>query len=238
MSFKPIIVALDFSSAYEAETLADQLDPQQCRLKIGKELFTRCGPDIVTEMTELGFDVFLDLKFHDIPNTVARAVAAAADLGVWMLNVHASGGPRMMEAAVKELEPMGLQAPILTAVTMLTSLDADELAATFGGDWDVAASVSHMAAVAKKCGVDGVVCSAHEAAQLRADMGRDFVLVTPGIRPVGSDSGDQSRTAAPADALKAGSNYLVVGRAITEAEEPRHVVNAIYTDLQKAVRAG
>lgn len=227
----PVIVALDFASAREAEVLADALDPRQCRLKIGKELFTHCGPDIVRRMTDRGYDIFLDLKFHDIPNTVAGAVRAAAELGVWMLNVHAAGGPRMMEAAREALQPWGAQAPLLTAVTVLTSMTREELLAV-GIQGEPLVQVTRLAALAEACGLDGVVCAAREVIPLRTALPRAFRLVTPGIRPGGSDPGDQRRTATPAEALQAGSDYLVIGRPITRAPDPLAALREINRELE------
>ncbi len=226
----PVIVALDFASADQAEALADKLDPTQCRLKIGKELFTRCGPDIVRRIQERGFQVFLDLKFHDIPNTVAGAVAAAADLGVWMVNVHASGGPRMMEAAREALVPFGADAPLLTAVTVLTSMTAEELK-TVGLDAEPITQVQRLAKLAEDCGLAGVVCSASEVRSLRSLLSPEFKLVTPGIRPPGSDAGDQRRIATPVDAVKAGSSYLVVGRPISQSDNPQAALMEINHSL-------
>lgn len=203
----------------QALSLAELLDPALCRVKVGKELFTREGPQLVKALINSGFEVFLDLKFHDIPNTVAAAVSAAAELGVWMVNVHASGGPRMMEAARKAIEPMGDNAPLLTAVTVLTSMEQEELTA-IGVNRSLQEQVVALAALTKSCGLDGVVCSAHEASLLRKAQGQDFLLVTPGIRPVDSERGDQRRIASPAEALAQGSDYLVIGRPITQADSP------------------
>jgi orotidine-5'-phosphate decarboxylase len=221
----PIVVALDYPDRKWAEALAAQLDPQLCRVKVGKELFTRAGPDVVRALVRQGFEVFLDLKFHDIPNTVAAAVAAAAELGVWMVNVHAGGGPRMMVAARTALHSFGAQAPLLIAVTVLTSMDAEQLAAT--GVTDAPApQVARLARLARDSGMDGVVCSAQEAAALRAALGAQFVLVTPGIRPAGAAGDDQQRVATPAAALAAGSHYLVIGRPITRSAEPMQALQA------------
>lgn len=215
-----IIVALDVATRLQALQLADTLDPSLCRIKIGKEMFTRFGPDIVRDIHARGYQVFLDLKFHDIPNTVAAAVKAAADLGVWMVNVHASGGPRMMQAAAAALREFGPSRPHLIAVTVLTSFDQQQLN-DIGVLTPLSEQVRQLARLTKSCGLDGVVCSAMEAADLRADNGGDFVLVTPGIRPQGSGADDQVRTMAPAEAVQAGSHYLVVGRPITQAANPR-----------------
>lgn len=226
MTQSPIIVALDYPNRLQAEAMADRLDPALCRVKVGKELFTRAGPELVRWLNDRGFEVFLDLKFHDIPNTVAGAVAASADLGVWMVNVHAGGGPRMMAAAREALKSFGTAAPLLTAVTVLTSMDAEQLAAT-GIDVPPAQQVMRLAKLAQASGMDGVVCSAEEAAALRAALGAQFALVTPGIRPEGSAGDDQTRIATPAAALAAGSNYLVIGRPITASVDPLQSLNAI-----------
>ncbi|HEY3700136.1 MAG TPA: orotidine-5'-phosphate decarboxylase [Spongiibacteraceae bacterium] len=226
----PIIVALDYPDRAQAEVLADQLDPALCRVKVGKELFTRAGPEVVKALIQRGFDVFLDLKFHDIPNTTAAAVAAAAELGVWMVNVHASGGPKMLTAAREILQPFGDDAPLLIAVTVLTSMDEEQLRAT-GIDSKPAAQALRLAHLAQQCGLDGVVCSAQESALLRAQLMQPFALVTPGIRPINADTDDQSRIATPAAALQAGSDYLVIGRPITRSKNP---AAALHTILQEA----
>ena len=225
-----IIVALDFSSDQPALALADHLDPQKCRLKVGKELFTSSGPALVRELQQRGFEVFLDLKFHDIPNTAAGAVAAAADLGVWMVNVHASGGEKMMVACRERLERFGAGKPLLIAVTVLTSMTERDL---FGIGINVSAEeyASRLATLTKHCGLDGVVCSAQEAPKLKAEQGAAFQLITPGIRPVSADKGDQQRTMTPADALKAGSDHLVIGRPITQAADPLAVLDALYAEV-------
>ena len=226
----PVIVALDFADAEAALRLADRLDPSACRLKVGKELFTLAGPDLVRRLVDKQFDVFLDLKFHDIPNTVAAAVQAAAKLGVWMVNVHASGGERMMLAARDALAGLGDKAPLLIAVTVLTSMTRDELN-QLNVQGEVADHVQHLAAMAKRCGLDGVVCSASEATVLKQQFGKDFSLVTPGIRPAGSDKGDQRRVMTPRDAIAAGSDYLVIGRPITQAADPLQALQSINKDL-------
>lgn len=228
----PVIVALDYGSAEEALQLSTRLDPLECRLKVGKELFTAAGPDLVRELVRRGFGVFLDLKFHDIPNTVAGAVRAAATLGVWMLNVHAAGGSRMMRAAADALGTLGDDRPLLTAVTVLTSLTEQELADT-GVVSGVDAQVTRLARLALEAGLDGVVCSAREAAMLRAILGREPVLVTPGIRPSseGAARDDQRRTLAPAQALAAGSDFLVIGRPITGADDPAAALRAILSEI-------
>lgn len=229
-----IIVALDFPDAANALALVVQLDPGLCRLKVGKELFTAAGPDFVRALVARGFDVFLDLKFHDIPNTVAAACRAAAELGVWMLNVHASGGRRMMIAAQQALlDAPQHERPLLIAVTVLTSMSAEDLGEV--GVVDAPADqVLRLARLAQDCRLDGVVCSAHEATLLRADLGTDFRLVTPGIRPAGVDAGDQRRVMTPAEALRAGATDLVIGRPITAAADPLAALKQIQSDMQNA----
>ncbi|MCK9468539.1 MAG: orotidine-5'-phosphate decarboxylase [Porticoccaceae bacterium] len=224
-----IIVALDFADRHQAEALVARLDPSLCKLKIGKELFTRAGPDLVRAVVEQGYDVFLDLKFHDIPNTTARAVAAAADLGVWMVNVHASGGQRMMEAAAQQLQGMGVKT-LLTAVTVLTSMSEDDLR-QIGIDDSTDQQVLRLATLARDSGVDGVVCSPLEAAGLAAQLGNDFLRVTPGVRPADAGADDQRRTMTPAQALANGSSYLVIGRPITRAASPRDTLLAIREEI-------
>ena len=218
----PLIVALDFSSLEQALTCARALDPRKVRLKVGKQLFTSEGPRILDELHGLGFEVFLDLKFHDIPNTVAGAVSAAAALGVWMVNVHASGGRRMMEAAADAVARSG-QATQLIAVTVLTSMDATDLV-ELGIDEPPNQRVARLAFLAHSCGLAGVVCSAQEAPLLRASCGDDFALVTPGIRLPEDAAGDQRRVVTPWDAMEGGSSYLVMGRSITGAADPARVV--------------
>ncbi|HQT32913.1 MAG: orotidine-5'-phosphate decarboxylase [Thiobacillus sp.] len=225
-----IIVALDFADAAPALALVARLDPALCRLKVGKELFTVAGPELVRVLVARGFEVFLDLKFHDIPNTVAAACRAAAGLGVWMLNVHASGGRRMMTAAQQALADMP-QRPRLIAVTVLTSMSAEDLVEV--GVSDVPADqVLRLARLSHACKLDGVVCSAQEAAMLRADLGADFRLVTPGIRPAGTEMGDQRRVMTPAEALRAGATDLVIGRPVTAAADPLAALKQIQSDIQ------
>ena len=216
---KRIIVALDFDNLDKAKNLVEQLDPNLCRLKVGKEMFTLFGPKWVSQLVVSGFDVFLDLKFHDIPNTVAKACAAAAKLGVWMVNVHATGGNEMMQAAMNSLESFGDNRPLLTAVTILTSMNEREFN-NIGFTRNIKDQVLHLANMAKQAGLDGVVCSAAEAASLSTQFGRSFKLVTPGIRPIGSDKGDQSRVMTPSQAIQAGASYLVIGRPITQSPDP------------------
>jgi orotidine-5'-phosphate decarboxylase len=224
-----IVVALDFSTADEARTLLQQLNPQHCRVKIGKELFTSAGPAFVKEVIGMGFDVFLDLKFHDIPNTVAKAVAAAAALGVWMVNVHASGGSEMMKAASAAVAN-SQHKPLLIAVTVLTSLSQSDLV-ELGIAITPAQQVLRLATLAQQSGMDGVVCSAAETAMLRAHLGDAFCLVTPGIRTEGDDANDQKRIVTPVDAILAGSHYLVIGRPITKAADPGRKLELISEQL-------
>lgn len=231
MSNKPIIVALDYDNKDTALQLIDQLDPSMCRLKIGKEMFTLFGPQLVKDIHSRDFDLFLDLKFHDIPNTVAKAVSAAAELGVWMTNVHASGGLAMMKAASKALQNYGDDAPMLIAVTVLTSMSDQDLA-LLGIDVSAADHVKRLAGLTQQAGLDGIVCSAQEAQMLKQQFGQDFKLVTPGIRPVGADQGDQHRVMTPAKALSAGSDYLVIGRPITKADKPLEALTAIYQSIK------
>jgi orotidine-5'-phosphate decarboxylase len=225
-----VVVALDFDDANTANELISKLDPRACRLKIGKEMFTYFGPDWVKSVVALGFDVFLDLKFHDIPNTVAKAVKAAASLGVWMVNVHASGGPEMMKAAIEALKEMGEDRPLLTAVTVLTSMDQSQLDSVLGNR-QINEQVKRLAMLAQECGLDGVVCSAQEAIELRQLVNDNFLLVTPGIRPLGTSSGDQVRVATPLSAIESGVNYLVIGRPITQAPDPLNSLNEINASI-------
>jgi orotidine-5'-phosphate decarboxylase len=229
-----VIVALDFDDENAANALISKLDPKACRLKIGKEMFTYFGPDWVKSVVALGFDVFLDLKFHDIPNTVAKAVKAAASLGVWMVNVHASGGPEMMKAAMQAIKETGEDRPLLTAVTVLTSMDQDQLDSVLGNR-QINEQVKRLAMLTQECGLDGVVCSAHEAIELRQLVNDNFLLVTPGIRPLGSSSGDQMRIATPVSAIQSGVSYLVIGRPITEASDPLNSLNEINESIYHLV---
>ena len=226
----PIIVALDYDNAESALAMADQLNPELCRVKVGKELFTAGGPELVRALVGRGFQVFLDLKFHDIPNTVASAVRAAAELGVWMVNVHASGGTRMMEAAVAALQPYGAKRPLLIGVTVLTSTAPEELEEV-GVSRGLEEQVLSLARLAKQAGLDGVVCSAREAQALRGQLGAEFALVTPGIRPAGAAADDQRRIVTPAQALAWGSDYLVIGRPITASAEPTAALANILADI-------
>lgn len=226
---KRIIVALDYPNADSALNMADQLDPELCRVKVGKELFTRCGPEIVKALQDRGFEVFLDMKYHDIPNTVAKAVKAAAELGVWMVNVHASGGRRMMEAARDELDKANLKTRLI-AVTVLTSMERSDLA-EIGLDIDPLEQVRRLALLTRDCGLDGVVCSAKEAPVLRQEIGSGFDLVTPGIRPSNASAGDQRRVVTPTEGLANGSSYLVIGRPITQADSPVAAAQAIQQEI-------
>ena len=228
-SSSPVIVALDYDNQRSALALADKLDPSQCRLKVGKELYTAVGPELVSGLVSRGFDVFLDLKFHDIPNTVAKAIGAAADLGVWMANVHASGGTRMMAAAKQALRQRG-SAMRLIAVTVLTSMDESDLR-ELGIQRSLSDHVMHLAQLAKNAGLDGVVCSAQEASALKAALGADFQLITPGIRLADSAADDQRRIVTPQDAMRLGSDYLVIGRPITQAADPLQALLAINQSL-------
>lgn len=218
MNDPKIIVALDFPSASQALALADRLQPTLCRLKVGKELFTSAGPALLEQLMKRGFDVFLDLKFHDIPSTTAHACKAAAGLGVWMINVHALGGRKMLEAAAEAVK-LSATKPRLIAVTMLTSMAQEDLA-DIGIKATPAEMVLRLATLARDSGLDGVVCSAQEAAMLRKHCGSGFCLVTPGIRPTQVSLDDQSRVMTPHAALQAGSSYLVIGRPITQAANP------------------
>ncbi|MDY0493986.1 orotidine-5'-phosphate decarboxylase [Pasteurella multocida] len=225
-----IIVALDYEKEEEALRLVDQIDPSLYRLKVGKEMFTTLGTKFVKALHDRNFDVFLDLKFHDIPNTVARAVRSAADLGVWMVDLHASGGLRMMEEAKKILEPYGKDAPLLISVTVLTSMEDLDLL-QIGINASPMEQVIRLANLTQRAGLDGVVCSPQEVEILRANCGKDFKLITPGIRPIGSDFGDQRRVMTPAGAIQAGSDYLVIGRPITQADNPAEVLKSINASL-------
>ena len=227
-----IIIALDYPDAEPALALARQLQPSLCRLKVGKELFVTAGPRLVEQLMELGFEVFLDLKFHDIPNTVAQACKAAAALGVWMVNVHALGGRRMMEAA-REALAHTMQPPRLIAVTVLTSMGPEDLL-DVGITQSPAEMVLRLATLARGCGMDGVVCSAQEAALLRRELGDTFALVTPGIRPPQAVMDDQMRVMTPRAALENGSSYLVIGRPVTRAANPLQALRAIAQDLGEA----
>lgn len=224
-----LIIALDFPQAEPALALARRLQPELCRLKVGKELFTAAGPQLVEQLQHLGFEVFLDLKFHDIPNTTAQACKAAAALGVWMVNVHALGGRRMMEAAREALAQVSPR-PKLIAVTVLTSMAQEDLNG-IGIAATPAEMVARLAQLAQESGLDGVVCSAQEAALLRAQLGAQFLLVTPGIRPAQAAANDQSRIMTPQAALAAGASYLVIGRPVTQAADPVQALRDISREI-------
>ena len=224
-----IIVALDAKSQYDALTIAEQLDPALCRVKVGKELFTHEGPSVVNALHDKGFEVFLDLKFHDIPNTTAQAVCAAADLGVWMVNVHASGGRKMMETCVERLKAGNYNTQLI-AVTVLTSMGREDLK-DIGLDIEPFEQVKRLAKLTQDSGLDGVVCSAQEAKMLRETLGQDFALVTPGIRPAGSNADDQKRIVTPKQAMLDGSTHLVIGRPITQSENPSQTLRDILATI-------
>ena len=224
-----IIVALDAKSQYDALAIADQLDPSLCRLKVGKELFTHEGPTVVKALHDKGFEVFLDLKFHDIPNTTAQAVCAAADLGVWMVNVHASGGRKMMETCIERLKAGNYKTQLI-AVTVLTSMGREDLR-DLGLDIEPFEQVKRLAKLTQDSGLDGVVCSAQEAKMLRQDLGQDFALVTPGIRPEGANADDQKRIVTPKQAMLDGSTHLVIGRPITQSADPSQMLKDILATL-------
>ncbi|MFS1704588.1 orotidine-5'-phosphate decarboxylase [Alteromonas sp. AMM-1] len=221
-----VIVALDFDNVEQANQLVDQLTPSACKLKVGKEMFTLFGPEFVKSLITKGFDVFLDLKFHDIPNTVAKACKAAAEMGVWMVNVHASGGAEMMRKAKLAIESSSHPETKLIAVTVLTSMDQAQLNDVVP-QVTPAEQVAKLAALTAEAGLDGVVCSAQEAVLLRQTLPESFLLVTPGIRPAGADVGDQKRVMTPVDAIEAGVSYLVMGRPITQANDPLATLTAV-----------
>ncbi|MDP5208107.1 orotidine-5'-phosphate decarboxylase [Alishewanella sp. SMS9] len=226
----PVIVALDYEKQADALALVSQLDPSLCRLKVGKEMFTHFGPQFVKALQQRHFDVFLDLKFHDIPNTVAKAVSAAADLGVWMVNVHASGGSRMMKAAQEALQRFGDNRPKLIAVTVLTSMEQQDLT-ELGITLTPAEQVMKLAGLAAQSGLDGVVCSAQEASMLKQQFGIAFQLVTPGIRLADAAADDQRRVMTPSAAKAVGVDYMVIGRPITKAADPLAALQAIIAEL-------
>lgn len=232
-----IIVALDYASAADALRLVERLDPALCRLKVGKELFTAAGPALVENLATRGYDVFLDLKFHDIPNTVAQACKAVGRMGVWMMNVHATGGRAMMCAAREALAGVAGRRPLLIAVTLLTSLtDADMAEVGYTGN--IEQGVTRLAQLTADCGLDGVVCSAHEAARLRTTHGAGFALVTPGIRLAGGETQDQKRVMTPVDAMRLGATYLVMGRPITQAPDPVLVLRQVASHLAALTSKG
>ena len=228
-AISPIVVALDYPTQLQALYMAKQLDPSRCRVKVGKELFTSAGPAVIEQLHKLNFDVFLDLKFHDIPNTCAGAVAAAAELGVWMVNVHASGGERMMNAAAEAIANKHNK-PLLIAVTVLTSMEQSDLAG-IGLDIEPQQQVKRLAQLARQSGMDGVVSSAQEIELIKELCGKDFLTVTPGIRPTGSAAGDQRRIMTPQEAVNIGGDYLVVGRPITQSTNPQQICIDIIDSL-------
>ncbi|MGB9092882.1 MAG: orotidine-5'-phosphate decarboxylase [Gallionella sp.] len=236
MSDPKIIIALDYPDARPALALADRLEPSQCRLKVGKQLFTATGPGLLEQLMRRGFEIFLDLKFHDIPNTTAQACKAAASLGVWMVNVHALGGRKMLEAA-RDAVAGTTQKPRLIAVTLLTSMAQQDLA-DIGINATPAEMVVRLATLARDCGLDGVVCSAQESALLRKHCGHEFCLVTPGIRPAQASLDDQSRVMTPYAAMEAGSSYLVIGRPITQAADPLRALLEINQELDMRENRG
>lgn len=225
-----VIVALDYAGAEPALAFVAKVSPEQCKLKVGVELFTSAGPALVGTLIERGFDVFLDLKFHDIPNTVAKACTVAARLGVWMVNVHTLGGGNMLRAAREALDVM-TRAPLLVGVTLLTSHSQRDIGA-IGLHGDLPERVDALAALAQDAGLDGVVCSPHEAARLRRRFGSGFVLVTPGIRPGKVQGDDQTRTMSPREALAQGADFLVIGRPVTQAPAPHEVLRTINRELE------
>lgn len=225
-----VIVALDYDNQEQALSFVDQLDPSLCKVKVGKEMFTLFGPEFVKSLVAKGFDVFLDLKFHDIPNTVGKACKAAAELGVWMVNVHASGGLPMMHAAKEGIAQSSRPETKLIAVTVLTSMDQSQLSGVID-NVTPEQQVLRLASLTAQAGLDGVVCSAKEAAMLRDEIGEDFLLVTPGIRPKGSDAGDQKRVMTPPEAIDSGVSYLVMGRPITQASDPMDVLKQVNASI-------
>jgi orotidine-5'-phosphate decarboxylase len=227
---KPIIVVLDFDNAHNALALADRLDPATCRVKVGKELHTAAGPQIVEALMTRGFDVFLDLKFHDIPNTVGAACKVAASQGVWMVNVHACGGKKMLDAARNAIDSCVGKKPLLIGVTVLTSFAQSDLP-EIGLASNLPAAVLRYAELTREAGLDGVVCSALEAAWLRDHFGKNFKLVTPGIRLADDAKGDQARVVTPTDAIKMGADYLVIGRSITGSSDPIATLHKINDEI-------
>ena len=223
----PVIVALDLEHTLAID-LAKKLDPVNCRLKVGSQLFTSAGPKVIEELSTLGFDIFLDLKFHDIPNTVAQSVKAASNLGVWMLNVHASGGSIMMNAA-KEATSELLDPPLIIGVTMLTSLSEEDVNEI--GIQDISNQTLSLASLAKKNSLDGVVCSVNEVRRIKELLGKDFLTVTPGIRSSDSLKDDQSRVSTARNAIENGSDYLVIGRPITKSDNPMNSLDLIIKEI-------
>ncbi|MDH2923834.1 orotidine-5'-phosphate decarboxylase [Nicoletella semolina] len=230
-----VIVALDYETEKEALNFVDQIDPSLCRLKVGKEMFTTLGTHFVKQLHSRQFDIFLDLKYHDIPNTVARAVRSAAELGVWMVDLHASGGLRMMETAKQILEPYGKEAPLLIGVTVLTSMEDLDLL-QIGINASPMEQVIRLAHLCQRAGLDGVVCSPHEVETLRTHCGESFKLITPGIRPEGSEMGDQRRVMTPKQAIETGADYLVIGRPITQSPNPFATLTSINQSIEELAK--
>lgn len=228
---RPVIIALDYPNAREALTFINQLNCNDYALKIGNELFTACGTDFVRELVQRGFKIFLDLKFHDIPNTVASACRCAAELGVWMINMHVSGGSAMMRTARESLESFGDTRPLLIGVTVLTSMSEQDFQETASGR-SIAEQVRHLSLLAYQAGLDGVVCSAHEVGAIKQSTAPDFLTVTPGIRLSGGEIHDQQRVMTPLQALQEGADYLVIGRPITKAKAPQDVLERIWQQIQ------
>jgi len=228
-----IIVALDYADKKQALNFVSQVSPELCKLKVGKEMFTRFGPEFVSALVKKGYDVFLDLKFHDIPVTVAKACESAADLGVWMMNVHAQGGVRMMQAAKEALEKNSSLTKLI-AVTVLTSMDQQDLE-RLGIKQSPAELALSLAKITSESGLDGIVCSAQEAVSMRKEFSEEFLLVTPGIRPAGSVADDQRRIMTPVDAITAGSSYLVIGRPITKSDKPVDVLMTINSEISDLI---
>ncbi len=229
-----LIIALDFASENEALKFSEKIDPKQCKVKVGKELFTRAGPNIIKSLRNMGFDIFLDLKFHDIPNTVAKACGAACDLGVWMLNVHTLGGPEMLKAAHDAVSASSQTETLLIGVTILTSHSQQSLS-SIGLNGSIGDNVARLANLAQESGLQGVVCSAHEVNLIRKTMLSNFITVTPGIRPTQACVDDQIRVMTPYDAIINGSSYLVMGRPITQAADSMAVIDSVNLDISAAL---
>jgi len=225
-----VIVALDFYDQKQALAFVAKTSPDQCKLKIGKELFTSTGPQLVEKLVNKGFDVFLDLKFHDIPNTVKKAVYAAAQLEVWMLNVHAMGGQSMLSAAREGVDMAGNRHPLLIAVSVLTSLSPSDLL-QLGISEELPDFVKRLAGMAINEGLDGLVCSAQEASLLRDSFGKSPLLITPGIRPDWAATDDQQRIMTPQQAIQNGASYLVIGRPITQHKNPAEALEMVNRSL-------
>ncbi|BAP58759.1 orotidine-5'-phosphate decarboxylase [Candidatus Tachikawaea gelatinosa] len=226
----PILIALDYSNLNEMLDFVDKIDPQYCRLKIGKEVFTRFGPSLIKNLQKKGFQIFLDLKFHDIPNTVARAVTAAAELGIWMVNIHAIGGINMMISASKAIMKFGKDAPLLTAVTILTSISQNDLK-FIGIQLSLDQYVKKLAVLAQECGLNGIICSANQVKSLKKDLGKNFKIVVPGIRLSGDQKNDHCYVTTPLEAKNIGVDYMVIGRSITNSKNPFDVLQKILFEL-------